>query len=180
MGTSAGAHIAMLQAYSDHALYKVAPDLQGISANVRYLVNIYGPTELVSLFHLQKLSAENFPADLFNYACLILKAMTGCDPLKEKNKIESILKKYSPLTYVQQSDHPLVPCLTLHGEADEQVAINQAVMLQQALTDSHTENEFYSYPQVMHAFEKMTAQQEQKMRHQCLKFIFKQIKRNAI
>lgn len=175
MGTSAGAHLAILQAYSDHKNYTCASELKDFSAKVNYLINFYGPTDLISLFQLQSLDKETIEPDMYQYVCHIVKSMTGFDATKEQQQATRILANYCPIKLIENCETQLIPTITLHGETDEVVPLSQAISLHSELKKRGIEHEFHSYPNVKHAFEEMSASQEDEMRKQCLNFIFKHI-----
>ena len=171
MGTSAGAHLALLQAYSDHEDYACAPELSGFSAKVNYLVNIYGPTDLSNLFPLQQLDEDRLEPDMYRYVCHLVRSMTGFDAVHQAQDASRVLANYCPINLIESDRAQLIPTLTLHGEADEIVPLSQAQSLHAELNKKGAQHSFYSYPNVKHAFEQMSASQEDEMREQCLDFI---------
>ena len=115
MGGSAGAHLAMMAAYSPDV-----PELEGdgghagVSSHVKAVVNLYGPTDLTVPFAHDKRVVINFLGK------------------KQYHEAPELWAKASPITYVT-ADAP--PTLILHGTIDGIVPINQADRLAAKMAD---------------------------------------------
>ncbi|MGV3529498.1 MAG: prolyl oligopeptidase family serine peptidase [Flavisolibacter sp.] len=115
-GASAGAHLALLEAYK----YK--------SSNIQAVVDYFGPTDLLDIY-------ENPWHPLLPAA---LQVLTGATP--EANP--DIYIQSSPITFV---DPQSPPTLIMHGTADTVVLISQSQKLDLALKASGVPHEFASF-----------------------------------
>lgn len=113
VGGSAGAHLAMLLGYrADDSDYKGDCEYPEINADVKAIVNLYGPVDLTTDF------AINHPS---------VKQLLGTD-YSEATK--SAYENCSPITFISPDDPPT---LTFHGTIDDIVPVVQADMLDEAL-----------------------------------------------
>lgn len=127
-GVSAGAHLAMLAAYSGEDQFEGTEGLRGFSAEVTFVINHFGPTDLNKLLrpNLHR-SAETMLHYLSRQTSLsrkeTLKAMTGLDVHREKQEVIERCTRYSPVSYVKGTS---TPTLILHGTRDETVPLRQS------------------------------------------------------
>jgi acetyl esterase/lipase len=121
-GGSAGGHLSLMVGLTDPG-----SNLEGDSGNpgqssrVQAVVNVFGPTEMATC---HEKSALPWVARLF----------VGGTP----NEVPDRYKAASPITYVSKDDPPV---LTLHGDKDALVPVEQAKMLDEkmkAVGASHT------------------------------------------
>ena len=96
-GTSAGAHLGMLLAYSSDARFTDDPAPAGCPASVSYVINNYGPVDLVSLFkpELPDVAVwllKWFAPDKHEQRQARLQALTGLDPAVDKVGIRELLE----------------------------------------------------------------------------------------
>lgn len=109
-GASAGGHLALLVGLIDPS-----SDLEGDSGNpgwssqVQAVVNVFGPTDMVSCYELST-------------APWIMRLFMGGTPAETPQRY----KDASPTTHVRK-DAP--PILTLHGDRDDLVPVRQAIVL---------------------------------------------------
>lgn len=113
-GESAGGHLSLLVGLSDPS-----HDLEGTGGNagqpsrVQAVVNIFGPTEMTSCYETSSVA-------------WILRLFLGGAP-------EDMPERYrtaSPITYISPDDPPV---LTLHGDRDTLVPVEQAMRLADAM-----------------------------------------------
>ena len=121
-GGSAGGHLSLLVGLTD-------PDsnLEGESGNlnqssrVQAVVNVFGPTEMADCYETSSVA-------------WVFRLFTGGTP----DEVPEQYKIASPLTYVSMDDPPV---LTLHGDQDRLVPVEQAKLLDEkmkAVGASHT------------------------------------------
>lgn len=132
-GTSAGAHLSLLYAYSRKAEAPIKP-----AAVVSYC----GPTDLADWddAHISSnaMGDANFVYALISYAA-------GCTVTPENyksNEIQSVLRKISPVYYVDGNSVPTVVC---HGTKDTVVPFADSVKLDAALTESGVTHRYIVY-----------------------------------
>jgi len=114
-GVSAGGHLALLAGLADDVNIFDPTVPAGESANVRAIVDIYGPTDFTA-------DAETALA----WQRQLLTSVLGCDQSDDPDR----WREASPVTYAR-SDGP--PVLILHGTADPIVPPSQAHALRDAL-----------------------------------------------
>lgn len=117
LGFSAGAHLALLQAYKYG------------SPKIKAVVNYFGPTDLVAMY--QKPWHPLVP--------LALQMITGKSPETE----EDVFEKSSP-TYFVSAQTP--PTLIFHGGKDVVVNVSQSKLLAEKLKASGVKHELHIYP----------------------------------
>ena len=122
-GASAGAHLALLEAYK----YK--------SSNIKAVVDYFGPTDLLDIY-------ENPWHPLLPMA---LQVLTGSTP--EANP--DIYIQSSPISFV---DAQSPPTLIMHGTADTVVLISQSQKLDQALKAAGVPHEFATFQGETHGW----------------------------
>jgi acetyl esterase/lipase len=118
IGASAGAHLALLQAYK-----YTSP------AKAKVVISFFGPTELVQMYN-------NPPNPLVP---LLLASVTGGTPASNP----SIYQQSSPFNFVASSS---APTLLLHGDNDIVVPYSQSTMLQNKLNSVSVPNQYVLYP----------------------------------
>ena len=121
-GASAGGHLSLLVGLTDPA-----SGLEGDSGNpdqssrVQAVVNVFGPTDMVYCYEKSSVA-------------WIFRLFMGGTPAEASERY----KAASPITYVSKDDPPV---LTLHGDQDELVPVEQAQVLDEkmkAAGASHT------------------------------------------
>ena len=118
IGASAGAHLALLQAYKYTSPVKA-----------KVVISFFGPTELVQMYN-------NPPNPLVP---LLLASVTGGTP----NSNPAIYQQSSPLNFVVNSS---APTLLLHGGNDIVVPYSQSTLLQNKLNSVGVSNQYVLYP----------------------------------
>jgi acetyl esterase/lipase len=105
-GGSAGAHLALLLGFTDSVV-------DGVSARVSAVLNIFGPTDL----------SQDFDPRLADQVSLSVIGKRYADAAEE-------VRAFSPLTHVRSTSAPV---FTIHGTADQVVPVKQAERLTEAL-----------------------------------------------
>jgi acetyl esterase/lipase len=121
LGFSAGAHLALLQAYKNN------------SPRIKAVVDYFGPTDLVAMY-------KNPWHPLVPLA---LQMITGVSPEQDK----TIFEQSSPAHFVGK-DSP--PTLILHGGKDVVVNVSQSKLLAQKLAAAGVKHELHIYPSEGH------------------------------
>ena len=124
LGASAGAHLALLQAYKNSE-----PE------NVEAVVSFFGPSDLTELYN-----RSGNPGIPF-----LLNALVGTSPSENKE----IYRQSSPIHYVTAKSPPT---LLLQGGRDVLVPENQSVLLRDKLKDKGVIHEYIYYPNEGHGW----------------------------
>lgn len=107
VGTSSGAHLSLLCAYSSDDDFKGDTTLSNYPSKVKYVIDFFGPTDLTSL------DMTRAGSDLNN-------------AIKSTKNTEEIMKKYSPINYVKKG---LPETLIIHSKKDEVVPFSNSTLL---------------------------------------------------
>ena len=118
VGASAGAHLALLNAYKETA-----------SKKAKAVVSFFGPTDLVQFY--------NNPPSLL--VPLLLQSVTGFTPANNL----SLYQSSSPINYAVQGSSPT---LLIHGGADQVVPSSQSVFLKDKLAGLNVPHQYVFYP----------------------------------
>jgi acetyl esterase/lipase len=121
LGFSAGAHLALLQAYK----YE--------SPAIKAVVNYFGPTDLIAMY--------NKP--WHPLVPMALQMITGTSP--EKDRL--LFEQSSPVYFVNAGSPPT---LTLHGAKDMVVNVSQSKLLAEKLEANGVKHELHIYPSEGH------------------------------
>ncbi|MET1054715.1 MAG: alpha/beta hydrolase [Pedobacter sp.] len=172
-GTSAGAHMAMLLAYSDDKDFYGADELITYSAKVNYVFNNYGPVDLNQLFKPElgafKLGlARIFLKRKYNLRQSRLTTFSGMDIENQKKEVISFTELYSPVKYIAADT---VPTFTIHGDNDQTVPLKQAKILDKALTKNNVPHQLIVYPGQGHGLKTLSKDQIAGLSRQFLLFI---------
>ena len=122
LGASAGAHLALLQAYKQ------------TSPKVKAVVSLFGPTDLTALYGFYATSPVSQ---------LALQLLLGGTPATNAAMYQSS----SPISYVTAQSPPT---LLLHGTADDIVPITQSTSLKTKLETASASVKMVSYPNAGH------------------------------
>lgn len=132
-GTSAGAHLSLLYAYSRKAEAPIAP-----AAVVSYC----GPTDLADWddahIYNNPMGDTSFMSTLLSYACGMPVSLGDY----KNEEVQKALKKVSPLYYVDKNTVPTVIC---HGDKDTIVPFSDSVKLNAALTANNVTHRYIVY-----------------------------------
>ena len=161
MGESAGGHIALMNAFAKPSDF----GLEYPKTDFNYIVDIYGPTDLLSLYESQTVDSLN--AVLTELPKLIRepldlpKVLFGFDPREDSTKRIEMSLKYSPITYLHEN---IPPVLMVQGTADIVVPPQQTQLLKATLDSLDIPNEILFLEGVHHGF--FFASDEQKSQTQ--------------
>lgn len=157
MGESAGAHLGLMALFSspqnfDLKTEKRAPD---------YLIDVYGPTDLWSLYYEEKTDSNSsvwrFRSALKN-DLKVDDVIFGFDPNEDSTRTKSFTDTYSPLNYIDSNDLG-VKLLIVHGAEDHIVPIDQSYDLQNKLDQFSISHTSFFMKNVDHAFIHATKEQ---------------------
>lgn len=132
LGASAGAHLALLQAYK-YAIPKI-----------KAVVDLYGPTDLIDMY--------NNPASIFAPSDSVAKIVTGtATGTPTSNTTNAALyNSSSPINFVTaQSPATII----FHGELDILVRPSQSTSLIAKLVLNNVVNKYQAYPTENHAYQ---------------------------
>ena len=129
IGTSSGAHLGMMAAYSGDEEFLDSDELKDYSSKVKYIIDIFGPTDLSTLEE----NAEKFEVDK-----IILNS--------NRNKDE-IISKFSPINYIDKKE---TNTLIIHSKADELVPYINAEKLYYKLKESKSKVEILELNETSH------------------------------
>jgi acetyl esterase/lipase len=121
LGASAGAHLALLQAYKYSAPIKP-----------RAVVSFFGPGDLTEMY--------NNPAGNNPFLSLALASAIGATPAQN----QAIYEQSSPATFINSSN--AVPTILFHGSADPLVSASQSAIVQNKLASANISSEYILYP----------------------------------
>ncbi len=146
MGESAGAHLALLLAYSD---------LQKSGIGFKYVLDVFGPTNLNKLLRtnagwITKTLFRWIQPKLYHLRNELLYFMTATDIEKNKPQVIETAARYSPLAQIDGSDR--IPALILHGNKDRVVAFKQSVKLKKKMDQLGIENDLIKVDKGNHGF----------------------------
>ena len=124
LGTSAGAHLALLQGYKIDKPEKI-----------KAVISFFGPSDLVDLY--------NHPAN--PSIPLLLNAVTGTSPTQN----QTIYQQSSPINFVTAQSPPT---LILHGGRDFLVPEKQSTLLRNKLESLGVVHQYVYYPNEGHGW----------------------------
>ncbi len=168
MGESAGGHIALMTAYAKPQDFGLG--YQKVSFD--WIVDVYGPTDLTSLYQSQTVDSLN--AVLAELPSLIRepldlpKLLYGFDPRIDSVKRIEMSKKYSPISYLTP-DAP--PILIVHGTEDIVVPIEQTILLKEMYDSLGISNEVLILDGVHHGFFFASDEQKESVQKTIPKFV---------
>jgi acetyl esterase/lipase len=122
LGASAGAHMALLQAYK----YS--------SPQIKAVVDFFGPVDMPALYNF-------YPAGSFAQSAF--QTLMNGTPVSNP----SMYTQSSPINYVTAQSPPTI---IFHGTSDDVVPIAQSISLRDKLTSFSTKHQMISYPNVGH------------------------------
>ncbi|HYH15381.1 MAG TPA: alpha/beta hydrolase, partial [Flavisolibacter sp.] len=124
LGTSAGAHLALLQSYKNTDIVKP-----------QAVISFFGPTDMAEMYNLQSNSYYRFAIGL----------LVGGTP----DKKPTVFEQASPINYVSAQS---APTLLLHGGKDGLVPISQSRDLKAKLDKAGVPAELVVYPNEGHGW----------------------------
>lgn len=170
-GGSAGAHLALLAAYTYKDSTFIPKELQGTDLSVHAVVSAYGPVDLEALYYhtgqhistrkkpnknkpvsmpawIQKMTGEKFHRLGFDKDSQFgtLPKMLGCHP----DECPGIYASFSPITYIHKE---CPPTFIIQGQHDLIVPESSTKKFFERLSESGVPVVMYSIPQTDHAFD---------------------------
>ncbi|MEL7533926.1 MAG: alpha/beta hydrolase [Bacteroidota bacterium] len=168
LGESAGGHIAMMRAYDG------LPSGTPAQIDFRYMIDVYGPTDLLRLYKDQiplidtvKAFSTHLPTS-FRDNLDINRYLFGFDPEADSSKTADFTAQYSPDMIVGEA---APNTLIIHGDSDRIVPINQSKLLKAQLDSLGIMNEFHILAGVDHAFGEATDQQRKQTQDWIVDFV---------
>ncbi|CAA7197075.1 alpha/beta hydrolase [Chryseobacterium potabilaquae] len=176
-GTSAGAHLSLLAAYTRDNEFVGAPELSQYSAEVNYVVDNFGPTDLNKIFHTRagKPTAsiiKLFSKEIIDIREKLIQGMSGYDIKKDKRKIIEYFNTLSPLNYTSRR----VPTFILQGNKDKIVPLQQSKKLYQQLTKENIQTSLIIVNGGNHGFRTTSPQRLDELTDAMVNFIISQKK----
>jgi acetyl esterase/lipase len=171
LGESAGAHLGLMLAF--HAYADAHPDWP--RPEIDYLVDVYGPTEMRTLYFSEKLDSlnsfiEDLPA-ILREPLDISRNLMGFDPQKDSVKASQFMHEYSPINFLKPE---LPPVLIIHGDQDQLVSVEQSQLLVAKMDSLNLNFEYHELEGVNHAFLGVTDSQKDSIQFWISRFILKQ------
>jgi acetyl esterase/lipase len=127
LGASAGAHLALLQAYKN------------ATPKIKAVVDLYGPTDMVDMYNSP---AASSPSYLIGY-------ITTGSIVGTPNTHASAFAASSPVNFVTAQS---APTIMFHGTADNVVKYQQSTLLQTKLVQNNVVNQLVPYVGANHAY----------------------------
>ena len=124
LGTSAGAHLALLQAYKNTGVVKP-----------QAVISFFGPTDMAEMYNQQSNS----------YYQSAIGLLVGGTPEKKPD----VFKQASPINFVTPQS---APTLLLHGGKDSLVPVSQSKELKAKLDNAGVPTELIIYPNEGHGW----------------------------
>lgn len=152
-GTSAGAHLSLLSAYTQDKDFIGDPGLSAYSAKVNYVVNNFGPSDLNRLLHTRAGKVPVFFIGLLSKKIVDLRqnlvlGISGYDIKKNKRKVVDLFETLSPVTYVNHG----IPTLIVQGNKDKVVPLKQSKKLHRKLKRQNIQNTLTVVEDGVHGF----------------------------
>jgi len=134
MGSSAGANLALLAAYS-MGDPRMPPSCHATDFKIRSAINLYGPMDMASFY------PTTTPGNREAMAAYI-----GGSPSEFPDRYKIL----SPVSHINTQTPATI---TLQGETDRMVPLEQANILAKALTAAGIDHETYVFPWADHSFD---------------------------
>lgn len=134
LGVSSGAHLALMAAYSQDDEFIGDKDLENYPSKVKYILDIFGPTDLNTL------DTSTIGEEYEEYI----------DTIDNIIKSPDILGKYSPINYINSS---APNTLIIHSKTDEVVPYENAAKLYNNLKNKGVESKLLTLESGSHYFE---------------------------
>jgi acetyl esterase/lipase len=162
-GGSAGSHLALLAAYTDHHPQLTPPDVQGEDLSIRAVVSYYGPTDLRACYlHMDQTRIIGQPKVEIGLpgAAEMKKSMTGAGRMDtllggHLHQVPAVYDLASPVTHVQAG---CPATLLIQGEPDVIQPAPAARVLYWKLVECGVPAVNIVYPLTNHAFDMLLPQ----------------------
>ncbi|MGC3947549.1 MAG: alpha/beta hydrolase [Chryseolinea sp.] len=164
-GESAGAHIAMMVAYSPRSATSSTIPL-------RYVVETYGPAQMKDVYRAPLIDTLNVKLahvpDRVRGHLDVPRFIFGFDPRQDSVRAMQMMETYSPYNFIT---HFAPPTLIIHGDKDRVVPVDQSVRLHAKLDSLQVENEIHVVAGADHAFAYATPEQKAAIQKWIVEFI---------
>ncbi|NLZ34102.1 MAG: alpha/beta hydrolase [Clostridiales bacterium] len=131
IGVSSGAHLAMMAAYSEKDDFIDDRDLMNYDSNIKYLIDLFGPTDLSTL-------------DISNADSTFKEIINSLGDEKEE-----ILKEYSPINHIGAGEPNT---LIIHSTDDNLVPYKNAEVLYKKLVNTKNKVKILTLEGTSHDF----------------------------
>lgn len=164
-GESAGAHIAMMVAYSP-----TDPPVP----QVKYVVEVYGPARLKDIYKAPVVDTlystlAQLPNGLRGHLDLP-KFIFGFDPKQDSARAGQMMEIYSPYNFLTAA---APPTLIIHGDKDRLVPVDQSIRLQAKMDSLKVKNEIHVVEGADHGFIFATPEQKTILQKWIVEFILR-------
>jgi len=172
MGSSAGAHLAMMAAYSPDGIAPGDAPLRNYNAEVKCVADIYGPTDLSSLLQSKLPSVAVSVASLMlkkrivKMRSLLLWSFTGESASHPIRRTRQCLL-YSPITHVRDA----VPTIAFHGTRDTLVPYKHTAWLEETMRKNGKKIEVYPVKGETHGFPTVSFEVAQGISNRLIQFL---------
>jgi acetyl esterase/lipase len=136
MGPSAGGNLALLAGYS-MGDPRLPSSCHSMDVKIKSVINLYGPTELTLLYRTT-INRSDLPH--------AMDAYIGGPPSEFPDRYKIL----SPVSHINKHSPPTI---TLQGETDRIVPVDQAIVLAEALAAAGVDHETYLFPWANHGFD---------------------------
>lgn len=168
-GSSAGAHLAMLVAYSAPGDFAGDPALATYPGHADFVINVFGPTDLAHLLKTDLSAPALWFFRIFDRARYQLRQRKIAELFGQVDKatLTALALHYSPVHQPR-----LVPTLSFHGDADGTVPIEQASLLDQAFRQKNApDHELLIYSGEGHGFDQLSQIRIEDLVQRSLRFV---------
>lgn len=163
VGASAGAQLSLLAAYTGNDYFKDDRALDNYSSKVKWVVDLFGPTQLSSLN--MSIATGQLETAVKNRE----KSLRG------KQSLEDYMKEYSPINYVKPD---LPPTLIIHGTDDKMVPYKDSLELYEKSKNDGNNVELFAIDNAGHDFSNIDKKQILDMGVKFINFIIFNTKLN--
>ncbi|GKX66833.1 alpha/beta hydrolase [Inconstantimicrobium mannanitabidum] len=149
IGTSAGAHLALMASYTSDSEYIGDVSLKNYSSKVKYVIDFSGPTDLTTL-------------DLSQASPDITKL------IKSSSNTEKTLSEYSPINHINKD---LPNTLIIHSKKDNMVPYRNSTLLYNKIKAAGSDAKLITLSNSNHDFSNITNDDITTLSMEILKFI---------
>lgn len=149
IGTSAGAHLALLSSYTSDSQFIGDASLKDYSSKVKYVIDFFGPTDLSTL-------------DLTKASPNLLKY------IKSNPNTKELLNKYSPINYVKNY---LPDTLIIHSKKDTFVPYRNSTLLYDKTKTTNSDVKLVTLENSDHDFSNISKEDIKSLAIEIFKFI---------
>ena len=178
-GSSAGAHISMMAAYTSDELKPLAEaerpgkdSVEAYNSEVDALINCYGPVNIRTTLRykndfLVKI-VKVLSKKLYKLFTELISDFSGLSYPEQVSEIKVFLDQYSvdKIKNIRKT-----PTLSLHGYSDKVVSYRQAVILDRYLKSNMVSHKLHLYLDVDHAFKNINNKQKGDIQKEIFRFL---------